>query len=92
MATVWLWPGDAAWHFVSLPKDLTEEINARFGDRKRGWGSLPVTVTIGSTSWDTSIFLDKKSATFVLPLKADVRKKEGISVDRTVDVMIALRV
>lgn len=91
-AKVWLWPGDAAWHFVSLPKDLSEYIIKMFGDRKRGWGSFPVIVTIGATSWNTSIFPDKKEATYVLPLKAIVRKKENISVDQTIKVMIELNV
>lgn len=91
-ANVWLWPGNAGWHFVTLPKDLSEEITARFGDRKRGWGSLPVTVTIGSTVWNTSIFPDKKLAAYVLPLKSEVRKKEGIGIDQKIKVMIGIRV
>lgn len=89
---VWLWPGDAAWHFVTLPKDMSEHITKMFGDQKRGWGSLPVTVTIGATSWDTSIFPDKNEASYILPLKVDVRKKEGISVDQKVKVLIEIRV
>lgn len=91
-AKVWLWPGDAAWYFVNLPKDTSEHINKMFGDRKRGWGSLPVTVTLGSTIWDTSIFPDKKTDSFCLPLKAVVRKKEGIAVDQKIKLMIEIRV
>ena len=91
-AKVWLWPGDAAWHFVSLPKDMSEHITKMFGDKKRGWGSLPVTVLIGATSWDTSIFPDKKIGSFILPLKALVRKKEGIAVDKKIKVLIEIRV
>jgi len=91
-AKVWLWPGDAAWHFVSLPKDMSEHITKMFGDKKRGWGSLPVTVLIGATSWDTSIFPDKKIGSYILPLKALVRKKEGIAVDKKIKVLIEIRV
>lgn len=89
---VWLWPGDAPWHFVSVPKDMSEHITKMFGDQKRGWGSLPVTVTIGATVWNTSIFPDKKVGAYILPLKSDVRKKEGISVNQTIKVMIEIRV
>jgi hypothetical protein len=77
-ATVWLYPGMAGWHFVTLPKDTRDDINFYFAHAKRGWGSLPVNVTIGKTTWKTSIFPDKKADSYLLPLKAEVRKKEII--------------
>jgi hypothetical protein len=75
---VLLYPGMAGWHFVSVPKKQSEEIKKTFGTPKRGWGSIPVIVTIGKTTWKTSIFPDKQSGGYLLPLKADVRKKEQI--------------
>ena len=45
---------------------------------KRGWGSVRVKVTLGKTKWDTSIFPDKKSGTYLLPIKAEVRIKEHV--------------
>ena len=75
---VWLYPGMAGWHFISVPRKDSEDIRKRFGKKQRGWGSLPVSVVIGKTKWKTSIFPDKKSGTYLLPLKADVRKKEEI--------------
>lgn len=75
---VWLYPGMVGWHFVTLPKKQSAEIEILFGAMKRGWGSLPVNVTIGKTRWKTSIFPDKKSGTYLLPIKSDVRKKEKI--------------
>lgn len=78
---VWLYPGkEANWHFVTLPKKQSDQIKKRFGEFKRGWGSLPVVVTIGKTSWKTSIFPDKKAGAYLLPLKSDVRKKEQIGI------------
>lgn len=77
-AEVWLWPGEAAWHFVSLPKDLSAEIKEFYQGRTRGWGSLPVEATLGQTIWQTSIFPDNKSGQYLLPLKASVRKAEAI--------------
>lgn len=68
----------AGWHFVTLPKKQSDEIRVRFGSMKRGWGSLPVAVTIGKTSWKTSIFPDKRAGAYLLPLKAAVRAKEKI--------------
>jgi hypothetical protein len=75
---VWVYPGLAGWHFVSLPKKESEKIKKNFDHLKKGWGSLPVLVTVGKTSWKTSIFPDKKSGVYLLPLKAEVRKKERI--------------
>lgn len=77
-AKVWQYPGMAAWHFATLPKEQSDEIKKNFGAFKRNWGSLPVAVTLGKTTWKTSIFPDKKIGAYLLPLKADVRKKEGI--------------
>jgi Domain of unknown function (DUF1905) len=76
---VFLYPGEAAnWHFVPVTKNIGQEIKEKFGKFAKGFGSLPVTVTIGKTIWETSIFPDKYSGSYILPLKAHVRKKEGI--------------
>jgi hypothetical protein len=82
----------SGWHFINLPKGKSSEITLVFGERSRGFGSLPVDVTIGKTTWKTSIFPDKKSGTYVLPLKAPVRKKEDIRIDDLVDIAIELLV
>jgi len=76
---VWLYPGMAGWHFVSVSKKVSYEIREKYGKSKRGFGSIPVVVTVGKTSWKTSIFPDKKSGTYLMPIKAEVRKKEGIT-------------
>ena len=77
-AKVWLYPGPAAWFFITLPQKIADEIDFYFSHQKRGWGSLPVKVTIGDTSWKTSIFPDKRSKSYILPLKKEVRKNEKI--------------
>jgi Domain of unknown function (DUF1905) len=91
-AKVWLYPGMAGWHFITIPEDVSEEIKDRFGDKKRGWGSLPVEVTVGTTTWKTSIFPDKQAQTYLLPIKSDVRKKEGIAADTSVTLLLEIRV
>lgn len=76
---IFKWTGDkASWFFAALPVPMAEDINNIFSDVKRGWGSLPVKVTIGESVWTTSIFPDKKSGTFILPIKAKIRKDESI--------------
>lgn len=76
----WLYDGLTAWHFITIPQETTKDIDLMFAHAKRGWGSLPVIVTIGKTAWKTSIFPDKKTSTYLLPVKVAARKKEEIEV------------
>lgn len=89
---IWLYPGMAGWHFISVPKKQSEEIKKHFGARAKGWGSLPVVVTIGKTSWHTSIFPDKKAGAYLLPLKAEVRRKEHLEAEDDVTFLLTIRV
>ncbi|MDP3696445.1 MAG: DUF1905 domain-containing protein [Candidatus Taylorbacteria bacterium] len=54
--------------------------------------TLPVRVTIGKTSWKTSIFPDKKAGAYLLPLKNEVRKKEKIVKDDMVTFEVEIRI
>lgn len=90
---VWLYPGETAnWHFTTIPKKESDKINKKFWDKRRGWSSFPVSVTLGKTNWRTSIFFDKKSGTYLLPLKSQVRKKEGIMAQDKVSFTIEIKV
>lgn len=73
-----VYPGMSGWRFLIIPTNVAQEIKANFGNRAKGWGSLPVTVTLNSSVWKTSIFPDKKSGTYFLPLKAKIRRAEEI--------------
>lgn len=68
----------ASWHFVLLPKGLSQNLKVFFAGAEGGFGSLPVEVTVGQTTWRTSIFPESKKGAFLLPLKAAPRKKERI--------------
>lgn len=89
-AKVWVYPGDTKWYFVYVPKEEAEDIRKKFGYTSRGWGSLPVEVTIGKTKWKTSIFRDTKSASYLLPLKASIRKILNIQNEDTLSVAIKI--
>jgi hypothetical protein len=90
-AKVWLHQGKAAWHFVTLPKDQSDAIRWLYGGAKRGWGSLPVTVAIRDTRWKTSIFADRKAGAYLLPLKAEIRRKENIRAGDTLRFVLEIR-
>ncbi|HEY3293318.1 MAG TPA: DUF1905 domain-containing protein [Candidatus Nanopelagicaceae bacterium] len=84
-AKVWLYShNESSWHFVSVPKKQSDYIRERFGSQKRGFGSIRVTASIGTTVWKTSIFPDSKSGTYFLPLKAEIRKKSKIEEGDTI--------
>jgi hypothetical protein len=76
-AEVWRWKG-GPWHFVTLPARPAAEIKRRFGNAARGWGSIRVSVRIGDTEWQTSLFPDRKAGTYLFAIKAAVRKAEDI--------------
>jgi hypothetical protein len=91
-APVWLWTeGKGTWHFLTIPPEQAMEIRllATAAGPRRGFGSVRVAATIGSVTWQTSIF-PQKSGGYILPIKADVRRRAGISAGDTVTVDIAL--
>jgi len=89
-AKVWRAEVAAAWHFVTLPHDTSKQIRTVAGGLMNAFGSLRVTATIGKTSWKTSVFADTKAKAFVLPLKADVRRKEKVAEGDEVRVSVEI--
>jgi hypothetical protein len=91
-AEVQIWPGETAnWHLLYLPKKEAEILRQKYKGKERGWSSLPVEVQIGKTKWQTSIFFDRRSDSYILPLKAEVRKKEGLMQGDRVKFSLAIR-
>ena len=88
-AQVWLWKADAAWHFVTVPQEVADEIEDVVVER-RGFGSLKVRATVGATTWSTSIFPSKEIGSFILPLKKSVRTAEDLADGDTCSVMLVL--
>ena len=88
-APLWRWEGPSAWHFVSLPEEVSDEIEDAPVDR-RGFGSVRVVVSVGSSSWSTSIFPDRGRGTFLLPVKRQVREREGLAEGDVVPIVLTL--
>lgn len=78
------------WHFLDVPEAVADDIEARYGERAGGFGSVRVEVTVGASRWRTSLFPDAKRATYVLPLKKPVRAAEGFGAGDTVTVQLAV--
>jgi hypothetical protein len=86
---MWLWNGKGAWHFVTLPEDLAHEIRFHTGEQKT-FGSVAVKVKCGKSEWKTSLFRDKKSGSYLLPVKASVREQQGLHAGDMLNVEISL--
>ena len=82
------WSGEAAWFFLTLPGGLADEIRAR--TEHVGFGSVRVTATIGGTTWATSVFPDATTGSYVLPVRAAVRRAEGIGDGDTVTARLVV--
>ncbi|HVM23049.1 MAG TPA: DUF1905 domain-containing protein [Sphingomicrobium sp.] len=88
---VWIWRGEAAgrWYFVTVPDEQSADIKAHALGAPRGFGSVRVSAAIGDTRWQTSVF-PLNSGGYLLPIKADVRKKAGIGAGDEVKVELDL--
>jgi hypothetical protein len=89
-AELWLWTGEkGSWHFVTIPDDQSDEIRAHCFTVQRGFRSARVGATINGVSWRTSVF-PMKSGGYILPVKAEVRRKAGIAAGDAVTVELDL--
>ncbi|WP_212842675.1 DUF1905 domain-containing protein [Catellatospora sp. IY07-71] len=91
-AELWLWDArrDESWTFVSLPTEASEDIRELSAGPRRGFGAVRVKVTIGTSSWATSIFPDGARGCYVLPVKRAVRKAQRLDVGDTASVRVEL--
>lgn len=89
-AEPWLYPGESAWVFITLPSEYTSEIRSVHQGSKRGFGAVKVEVEAGAVRWTTSLFPDSKSGAYLLPLKKAVRVAAHIEigVETTIKVRI----
>ncbi len=84
--TIFFWRGPAPWYFVTMPENESRDLKAVSAEVTYGWGVIPVHVQIGSTEYKTSLF--PKDGLYLVPIKASVRKAEGL--DEGDDVSIRL--
>ena len=88
---VWFWRGPSPYHFVTVPDEESAELASASARVTYGWGMIPVSVRIGETRWTTSLF--PKDGGYIVPIKAAVRRAEGlvegdvVTVRLTIDVL-----
>jgi hypothetical protein len=90
-AELYLWRARSdSWTFVDLPPELSEEIRTSLPSPPRGFGSVRVEVTVGETTWRTSVFPDKGKGVYVLPVKRAVQGAEQIEAGDEVSVELTV--
>ncbi|MDR7082723.1 hypothetical protein J2X01_002013 [Arthrobacter ginsengisoli] len=89
-ATLWLFPGEAGWHFLTVPAEVSAQIREDTVAFRRGFGSVKVTAGIAGLSWSTSLFPDSTSGSYLLPVKKAVRISAGIKAGDQVTVHLEL--
>jgi hypothetical protein len=86
--TVIEWRGPAPFCFVPTPIEVTEEIEAYKRELTYGWGVIPATVTIGTTTVTTSLI--PRDGSFYIPLKVAIRKPNRVELGDQVQLTLSI--
>ncbi len=87
---IWYWRGPSPFHFVTVPKEESEELHAVSALVSYGWGVIPVLAKVGGTEWETSLF--PKDGGYQVPIKASVRRSEALELGDTVRIVLTVGV
>lgn len=82
------WRGPAPYFYARIPPEESDTIAEFSRALTYGWGAIPVMAQIGATQFRTALF--PKDGGYLLPLRADVRKRESIELDTSVAVVVSL--
>lgn len=87
---VWFWKGPAPHHFVRVPDEECAALESVSAAVSYGWGMIPVAVRVGDTRWTTSLW--PQGGGYVVPLKAAVRKAEGLEIGDRLAVVLTVEI
>ena len=82
------WRGPSPYFFVAVPQPLCDDLRIAARDVSYGWGVVPVTARVGTTTWTTSLF--PKNGGYLVPLKDRVRAAEGIAQGDAVELVLTV--
>jgi hypothetical protein len=80
--------GPAPFYWLPLPADACDYVRAEAAAATYGWGAIPVCVRVGATEWETSLL--PRDGGYVLPVKKDVRTREGFGDGDVVTVAMSV--
>lgn len=87
-AELFEWRGPAPFHWFALPEGVCDYVRSEAAAASYGWGAVPVCVRIGATGWETSLL--PRGGGYVLPVKQDVRAREGLADGDLVSVAMSV--
>ena len=87
---VYEWRGPAPHHFVDVPEAEAGMLESVSEMVTYGWGMIPVVVEIGATEFTTSLW--PKDGGHIVPLKAEVRRKENIELGDVIEIALTIDV
>ncbi|AXJ10247.1 DUF1905 domain-containing protein [Arthrobacter sp. PM3] len=87
---LWHYPEASGWHFITLPRDLADELGDAAAPFAKAFGSVKVTASIARQRWSTSLFPDSRSGSYLLPVKKAIRTAAHIRAGDEVDVELEL--
>ena len=88
-AVVIEWRGPAPFFFAPLPDEEAAEIRRAAKALTYGWGVIPVEARVGDVRFTTSLF--PRDETYLLPIKVDVRRRAGITMDDEIEVELVAK-
>ena len=95
--TLWRWTANngVSWFFLTIDGDAGEALSdtalmrrLEIG-KKRSWGMVKVTATIGDSEWSTSVFPKKDKDGWMLPIKKPIR--EALDLDEGGEATVTLK-
>lgn len=85
---LWRSSGDGGWYFLTVPADYTIEIRNHLKWAEEGWGRLKVRASIDGYTWDTAVWFDTARNSYLLPVKAQVRKLKSLDTVQPIAVTL----
>jgi hypothetical protein len=83
------WRGPSPFFFAPMPLHHAEGLRRTAKLVTYGWGMIPVEARIGDVGFKSSLY--PKDETYLLPLKADVRRKANITAGDLIAVDMTLQ-
>ena len=88
-AEVIYWRGPSPFFYAPIPRGDAAEIRKLSRLVSYGWGVIPVEAEIAGVVFNTSLF--PKDETYLLPIRADVRRKADITAGDLICVEMSLQ-
>jgi len=87
-AVLWRHKSAGGWYFVTIPQEISKEIRDNLQWQEEGWGRMKASAIIKEHQWDTAIWFDTRTNSYVLPIKAQIRKKLSLEEGDIIDIRV----